>query len=441
MARWMMSRWSALDFWVTWLGAIGLIAGAFWLASRYIQPAPPKRIVMTVGAEGGAYERLAKEMQLALGLNGITLELRTTQGAREDLQLLNDPDSGVVAAVVQGGVATEADGENLMSLAALYREPVWVFYRQGMKVDRLSALLGKRLSIGPPGSGTRMLSEAMLKANGVDASNTKLGALPSGEAARQLVLKQLDAIMVVGAPESNLINLLMRQPGLKLLSFDQAEAYSRRFPFLSAIDLPRGSFNLGRDLPERDVHLVAPTANLVVRDDIHPALVDLLMEAATDITGDAGMLRHEGEFPSPKGVDIPLSLDAERYMKNGPSFLHKHLPFWIAVWADRLLVLLIPIVAVLVPVVRLAPAVYAWRVKSRLYRWYGRLKEMELDLDDEQVPFDRQDALKRLDEIEQAVSHIRTPLAFSENLYNLRSHIELVRQRLRGRVDAPPLAT
>jgi TRAP-type uncharacterized transport system substrate-binding protein len=148
MARWMMSRWSALDFWVTWLGAIGLIAGAFWLASRYIQPAPPKRIVMTVGAEGGAYERLAKEMQLALGLNGITLELRTTQGAREDLQLLNDPDSGVVAAVVQGGVATEADGENLMSLAALYREPVWVFYRQGMKVDRLSALLGKRLSIG-----------------------------------------------------------------------------------------------------------------------------------------------------------------------------------------------------------------------------------------------------------------------------------------------------
>jgi len=200
------------------------------------------------------------------------------------------------------------------------------------------------------------------------------------------------------------------------------------------LSLPRGSFNLGLNIPDHDVQLVAPTANLVVRDDIHPALVDLLLDAATDITGDAGMLRREGEFPSPKGVDIPLSDDADRYMKNGPSFLHKRLPFWIAVWADRLLVLLIPIVAVLVPVVRLAPAVYAWRVKSRLYRWYGRLKEMELDLDDDAVPFDRQDALKRLDEIELAVSHIRTPLAFSENLYNLRSHIELVRQRLRGRV-------
>jgi TRAP transporter TAXI family solute receptor len=436
MARWMTSRWASLDFWVTLAGALGLIAGAFWLASRYIAPAPPKRIFMTVGAEGGAYERLAKEMQLALAQNGITLELRTTQGAQEDLKLLNDPDSGVVAAVVQGGVASDADGDNLMSLAALYREPVWVFYRRGLKVDRLSALRGKRLSIGPPASGVRALSEALLQANGIDASNTPLGEWTSGEAARKLVLQELDAIMVVGAPESNLINLLMRQRGLRLLSFDQAEAYARRFPFLTAITLPRGSFNLGTDLPDHDVQLVAPTANLVVRDDIHPALVDLLMDAATDITGDAGMLRHEGEFPSPKGVDIPLSEDADRYMKNGPSFLHKRLPFWIAVWADRLLVLLIPLVAVLLPVLRLAPVVYAWRVKSRLYRWYGRLKNLEMDIDLSGPQVDRQAALQQLDEIEAGVSHIRTPLAFSENLYNLRSHIELVRQRLSHRAVA-----
>ena len=176
--------------------------------------------------------------------------------------------------------------------------------------------------------------------------------------------------------------------------------------------------------------LIAPTANLVVRDDIHPALIDLLMDAATDISGDTSMLHHEGEFPSPKGVDIPLSIDAERYMKNGPSFLHKHLPFWIAVWADRLVVLLIPLVAVLLPVVRLGPAVYAWRIKSRIYRWYGRLKQLEYELDLEGSQLNKADAMTRLDEIEHGVSHIRTPLAFSENLYNLRSHIELVRQRL-----------
>jgi len=167
-----------------------------------------------------------------------------------------------------------------------------------------------------------------------------------------------------------------------------------------------------------------------VRDDIHPALVNLILEAATDITGDAGMLRREGQFPSAKGVDIPLSEDAERYMTSGPSFLHKHLPFWLAVWADRLIVLLIPILAVMVPVLRLAPTVYAWRVKSRLYRWYGKLKELEYDLDLEGHQLDLPASQLRLNEIERAVSHIRTPLAFSENLYNLRSHIELVRQRL-----------
>jgi len=430
MTRQNWSRWTSLDFWVTFLGAVALVAGAFWVASHFIAPAPPSRIVMTVGQEGGAYEGLAKELQTALAQSGIKLELRTTQGAQEDLRLLNDAGSGVTLAVIQGGVATDADGENLMSLASLYREPVWVFYRQGLKLDRLNGLKGRALSIGPQGSGVRGLSEQLLKANGVDAGNTKLADWPSEQAAQKLIDKQLDAIMVVGAPESNLITRLMHQPGLRLLDFAQAEAYSRQFPFLARIVLPMGSFDLARNIPDHDVTLIAPTANLVVRDDIHPALIDLLMDAATDISGDTSMLHHEGEFPSPKGVDIPLSMDSERYMKNGPSFLHKHLPFWIAVWADRLLVLLIPLVAVLLPVVRLGPVVYAWRIKSRIYRWYGRLKHLEYELDLAGSQLNKADALVRLDDIERGVSAIRTPLAFSENLYNLRSHIELVRQRL-----------
>jgi TRAP-type uncharacterized transport system substrate-binding protein len=422
-----------LDFWVILLGALGLIGGAFWLASRYIAPAPPKQIVMTVGAEGGAYEELAREMQLALGQNGIKLVLRETHGAKEDLALLNDPASGVVAAVVQGGAASEADGENLMSLASLYREPVWVFYRKGLKVARLSALKGLRVNIGPEGSGVHTLARAMLKANGLDDGNTRLADFSSEGAADLLVLRQLDAIVVVSAPEAQMIGRLMREPSVQLMGFDQAEAYARHYPFLLPITLPKGSFDLGRNIPEQDVQLVAPTANLVVRDDIHPALIDLLMDAATDIVGDAGLLRHEGEFPSPKGVDIPLSLDAERYMKNGPSFLHRHLPFNFAVWADRLLVLLIPLLAVLVPMLRLAPAAYAWRVKSRVYRWYGKLKDLERELDLAGPTLDREAAWQRFDEIDEGVTQIRTPLAFSENLYNLRAHIELVRQRLQAR--------
>jgi TRAP transporter TAXI family solute receptor len=430
MTKQLWSRWTSLDFWTTWGGAAALIVGAFWLTSRYIAPAPPSRVIMTVGTEGGAYERFAKEMQEALAQNGIQLELRTTHGAKEDLALLNDASSGVTVAVVQGGVATDADNEDLMSLAALYREPVWVFYRQGLKLDHFSALKGRHISIGPEGSGVRALSLQLLEANGMNGQNTRLEDLASEEAAQQLIDKKLDAIVVVGAPESNLVGKLIREPGLRLLDFAQAEAYSRRLPFLTHIVLPMGSFDLARNIPDHDVELIAPTANLVVRDDIHPALIDVLMDAATDIAGDAGMLRHEGDFPSPKGVDIALSNDADRYMKNGPSFLHKHLPFWIAVWADRLVVLLIPLVAVLLPVMRLAPAVYAWRIKSRIYRWYGRLKQLEFELDLEGSKLDAAEALVRLDDIERGVSHIRTPLAFSENLYNLRAHIELVRQRL-----------
>lgn len=430
MSRLHWHRWTSLDFWITLLGALALVGGAFWVASHFIQPAPPSRIVMTVGPEGGAYEGFAKEFQLALAQNGIQLDLRTTHGATEDLRLLNDPDSGVTVAVVQGGVASDGDDENLTSLAALYREPVWVFVRQGIKADRLSSLKGRKLSIGPDGSGVRSLAVQLLEVNGIHADNTALGDLPSEDAADQLLAKRLDAIMLVGAPESRLVNRLMHEPGLRLMEFAQAEAYSRQFPYLARIVLPMGSFDLARNVPDHDVTLVAPTANLVVRDDIHPALVTLLMDAATDITGDAGLLRHEGEFPSPKGVDIPLSIDAERYMQNGPSFLHKHLPFWLAVWVDRLVVLLIPLVAVLLPVMRLAPSVYAWRVKSRLYRWYGRLKQLEFELDLDGSQLDAAGALLRLDEIERGVGQIRTPLAFSENLYNLRSHIELVRHRL-----------
>ncbi len=430
MSRLHWQRWTSLDFWITLLGALALVGGAFWVASHFIQPAPPKRIVMTVGPEGGAYEGFAKEFQLTLAQNGIQLELRTTGGATEDLRLLNDPDSGVTVAVVQGGVASDEDDENLTSLAALYREPVWVFVRQGVKAERLSELKGRKLSIGTEGSGTRSLALQLLQASGIDADNTGLANLPSEAAADQLLAKRLDAIMVVGAPESRLVNRLMREPGVRLMDLAQAEAYSRRFPYLSRIVLPMGSFDLARNVPDHDVTLVAPTANLVVRDDIHPALVNLMMDAVTDIVGDAGMLRHEGEFPSSKGVDIPLSEDADRYMKNGPSFLHKHLPFWLAVWADRLVVLLIPLVAVLLPVMRLAPSVYAWRIKSRIYRWYGRLKQLEFELDLDGSQLDAAGALLRLDEIERGVSQIRTPLAFSENLYNLRSHVELVRHRL-----------
>jgi TRAP transporter TAXI family solute receptor len=442
MAELLTRTWRSRDFWLTVLGALVLVAGAFWLATRYVKPAPPKHIVMAVGAPGGAYESYGQQFKAALAQEGIELELRNTNGALDNLRLLKDEQSGVTLAFVQGGVAHAdapdpgPDGEEvaidegLMALASLYYEPLWVFYRGRDAPDRLQPLLGKRIAVGRLGSGARVLAEEVLAANGIKSGNTTLLEMTAQEAAKAVEAGEVDVAMLVGAPESTLVTHLMHVRDVKLMSFAQAEAYSRQFPYLARVVLPEGGFDLGANIPAHDVQLVAPTANLIAREDIHPALISLLMSVATDIHGGAGLLHREGEFPSTKGLEIGLSFDSERYLKSGPSFLHRYLPFWIAVWADRLVVMLIPLIAVLLPVMRLAPAVYAWRVKSRIYRWYGRLKELEYEIDLAGSTLNESDVAARLADIELGASKIPTPLAFAENLYNLRAHIELVRQRL-----------
>jgi TRAP transporter TAXI family solute receptor len=423
------------DFWQTLLPVIAIVAGTAWLAYQFVQPAPPRKLVMTSGAEGGAYESFAAEFRDILARDGIEVELRPSAGSVDNLNRLKDEASGVAVGFVQGGIAKTEDGADLMSLASLYYEPLWVFYRSGPEYDRLRAFRGKKIAVGPHGSGTRALGMQVLKLAGLDESNTSFVPLAADAAADALIKGSVDAAFVVGAPESPVVHKLMHARTVRLMNFSHAEAYTRYLPFLSHVVLPKGGIDLVDDMPAHDVHLIAPTANLVVRDDIHPALVSLLMQAATEVHGDAGMLHKAGEFPSSKFLDIPQSLDAQRYIKEGPPFLQRHLPFWIAVLFDRLVVMLIPILAVLIPMFKLAPAAYAWRIKSRIYRWYGKLKVLEVDMESAGKAADIQALQERLDVIEKSVSQIPTPLAYSDYLYNLRSHIDLVRARLSKRAE------
>lgn len=423
-------RWLSIDLWLFMVLLAGLAVLGWWAVVKFVQPAPPRHIVMTVGPEGGGYEGFAAQFKEILARDDIELELRPTNGAQQDLKLLNDPKSDVSIAVIQGGVAQDSDGENLMSLASLYYEPVWVFYRKGLYAERLSSLKGLRVGLGPQGSGMNSLAVQLFNANGLDSANTHFQAANPHDLAQKIQSNQLDAVFLVGAPESSVVRELMLAPGIRLLPFNQAEAYAKWFPFLNRLVLPRGGFDLARDIPSHPVELVAPTAILVVKDSIHPALITLLLEAATEIFGDDGLLRREGDFPSAKGVDIPMSVDADHFLKSGPSFLHKHLPFWIAVWIDRVILVAIPALALLVPLFRYAPAVYSWRVRSRIYRWYGKLKKLEFELDVDRQKIDIAGALAKLDEVEKGVSQIPTPLSYAEHLYNLRAHIELVRRRI-----------
>jgi TRAP transporter TAXI family solute receptor len=403
------------------------------VAFQFVKPAPPHKIVLASGQHEGRYMYYAKQYKEILARSGVTLEIRPSSGTVQNMALLMDQNSGVDVTFVQGGTAFGANAPDLVSLGSLYYEPLWVFYR-GASIRDLDGLRGRKIAIGAEDSGTRALALQLLAMNGAVLPPTELLPLAGKEAEAQLNSGKIDAVMMVAPADSQLVQRLTASSGVRLLSFVRAEAYTRLFPYLTKLTLPRGVFDLATDLPADDVVLISPTANLVARDSLHPALAYLLMRAATEIHRAAGVLDHEGEFPAPRDVGFPLSEEARRYYKSGTPFLQRYLPFWAANLVDRLWVMLVPAVAVLVPLVKLVPPAYRWRVRSRIYRRYAHLKEIELQLEQNPTTVDLEKMLRRLDEIEQSVNHIPTPLAYSENLYGFRSHIDLVRARVGQRL-------
>jgi TRAP-type uncharacterized transport system substrate-binding protein len=430
MRRLRLKRISTRDLLAIAVPALLLLVAAFWVAYQYIRPAPPDRIVISTGAESGAYHAFAKRYQEILARDGITLELRTSSGALENFRRLADDESEVEIGFVQGGTADSEDAPDLRSLGSVSYEPVWVFYRGVERVDRLGQLSGKRIAIGAEGSGNRKLALELLAANAASAAPTRLLPLGGIDAAEALVAGAADAVIVVAAPEAGVVKALLYAKGVRLMNFDRAAAYTRRFQFLYPVMLPQGTIDLIRDIPPADTHLFAPTANLLIKDTLHPALVDLMMQAISEVHGGRGVFHNAHEFPSAKDPEFPLSPEARRYYQSGAPFLQRYLPFWAATLADRIMVMLIPVIALLIPLLRAAPALYAWRVRSRLYRLYGELKFLEHDIRENLGPHQYDDYMARLDAIDQAADTRPIPLAFADQQYTLRQHIDFVRSAL-----------
>jgi len=414
--------------------AIALIALAYWL----LDPTPPKRVVLATGPAQGAYAEFGKRYAQELAAYGITVELRTTQGAAENLRLLADPKSGVDIAFAQGGAGEKRKAEDpddpLVSLGSLFYEPVWLFYREDsakrlLKADtlgNLTQLAGWKVNIGARGSGSANIARKMLEANHVDASTITLLRLDQTPAVMSLLAGEMDALVFASAPESLMVQMLLQTPGIKLFDFAQAEAYSRRFAFMSPVILPRGVVDLAKDVPPADVRLVAPTAALAAQRDTHPALLQLFVQAAQVIHGEAGWFQRKGEFPSAKNTEWPLSKEAERFYRSGPPLLQHYLPFWLANLIDRMWVALVSIIAILIPLSRIVPPLYEFRIRSRIFRWYGQLRSVE----NEQGERATDELMKDLDAIEARVGNVTVPLSYADELYALRSHINLVRRRL-----------
>jgi TRAP transporter TAXI family solute receptor len=420
--------------------AAGLLVAAYW----WLKPAPPTTLTLATGQEQGAYAEFGRRYAAWIREHGIDVRLVGTQGTAENLQRLRDPASGVDVAFVQGGADAvqpppgELKQDGLVALGSLFHEPVWLFYREDSAkrllgrptMEALAELKGWRLNVGGPGSGVPNLAMRLFEANRIDPAGIDLRRLGQTPAVVEMLEGRIDAVVFVSAPEAPLVQMLLQTPGIRLFEFVQAEAYSRRYPFLQPVVMPRGVVDLARDLPPRDVHLIAPTAMLVAREDIHPALVQLLVQAARQVHGDAGWFQRRGDFPSDRSLEWPLSREAERTLRNGTPWLQRYLPFWLANLVDRMWLVLLSIVAVLIPLSRIVPPLYELRVRSRIFRWYGQLRAVE---DEWAKGGDRGELARRVDEVEARVERLAVPLSYADELYALRTHIGLVRNRISAR--------
>jgi len=417
------------------LGPFVLIcAAAVWVAFHFVRPAPPDTIVITSGPEGSQFHRSAERYQKVLERSGINLKILPSLGALENLKRLNDPDFEVDVGFVQGGLAGGENTDELVSLGSVFYEPVAVFYRSAKPIDRLSALKGRRIAIGPEGSGARALALTLLKSNGIEpGGSTRLLPL-AGEAAVQALLnRKIDAAILMGdSATPTAFRKLLHVPGMRLFDFAQADAYVRRFRFLSKIELPPGSIDLGRNVPAKPLALIAPTVELVARTGLHPALSDLLIETAREVHGRGTLLQQAGEFPAPREQEYRISDDAARYYKSGKGFVYRYLPLWLASLVDRTVVVLVPLLVLLIPAMRIVPTLYSWRIRTRIYRRYGELMALERAVLEKTTPEQRAELIRRLDDIEKSGITTKIPGSFADELYVLRQHIHFVRGRLTG---------
>jgi TRAP transporter TAXI family solute receptor len=417
---------------------------AFIVALRFVSPAPPHKLTMVTGPADSTFASVGERYRKILAREGITLTLVPSEGSVDNLNRLADPKSKVDIGLVQAGLTTTADTSDLASLGGMFFEPVLLFYRGSTDMQRISELDGKRIAVGPEGCGVRALALALLKANGIEEQGpTTLLALEGTPAVKALIDHQLDAIFLTGDSASpQAAKDLLHAEGVRLFAFPRADAYVRRFPYLSRIPIPAHAFDLGEGLPANDINMLAPTVELVAHADLNPALVDVLLSAAYQVHGRASLLQSAGEFPNTTAYLFPLDQEAERYYKTGnKSFVYRYLPFWLASLVNRLLVVLLPVIVVVIPGLRLLPQLYQWRVNRRIHSRYSELMSLEKEtLRPDVTPQRRAELLQQLEHIERRAIGERTPGSHADQLYVLREHIEFVRENL-AREDAPSATT
>ena len=392
---------------------------------------------MATAFKGASFEYYGRQYRDIFARSNVKLELLETAGSVENVALLQDPKSGVQITFVTGGVSDGKHAPGVLSLGTVYNQPYWIFYSSTEPLDRLSQLKGKRIAVGPEGSGTRLSAEKILGKGGVNSETATLLPFAGSAAVKALSDKKVDAVWIIGSPDATAVKSFLENPDVRLLGFPMAEAYTRIFPELVRLVLPKGVVDVDRAIPADDVQLIGTTSKVLVRSDLHPEIVELLLQTMTETHSGQEIFQRSGEFPNGMDAEYPVAATAIDYYKNGPSYLRRHLPLWLSVHVQRAIAVLVAGVAIGLPLFHYLPLLYKWNMRRRLLYWYGQLKALEASFD--ASPSDKNLLEKQIEieRIEDAVSRIRFPLTFTDQLYNLRSHIDIVRRKITSRVNAP----
>lgn len=429
-----------LAFWDLFTSASPLLiagAGLVWLAYWWLDPMPPKHLTLVTGPEQSAYAEMGEQYAKLLRQQGITVDLVPTQGSADNLRRLQKGEAD--AGFVQGGTASAPSGteaEELLTLGNLFVEPIWLFYRTSAaarvssdrRLESLNHIDSLRINAGTAGSGVPPLMASLMDMHRMEPNSVRISHLEQTPATVQLLQGKLDAVVFASAPQAPMVQMLLQTPGIRLMDFPLSEAYARRLPFITSVTLPRGVVDLARNVPPRDMHLIATTTSMLVRESLHPGLRQLLAQAALQTHSPSGWFNRAHEFPNASHSEFALAPESERTFKNGIPSLQRYIPFTLANLVERMWLALGIIIAVLLPLGKIAPPLYAYRVRSRVFRWYGQLRDIESRF--EAAPGNAKELLSELDAIESKVEKVILPLSYADELYALRNHIGLVRQRL-----------
>jgi TRAP-type uncharacterized transport system substrate-binding protein len=423
------SRWQILKGMVAAVAGVSIVS----LLLIYFIPTPPSKVTMATAFKGSSFEYYGRQYREIFARTNIELELRETAGSLENVKLLQDPKSGVQIALVLGGTSNGKHAPGLLSLGTVYNNPYWIFYSSNETLEQLSQLIGKRIAVGPEGSGTRAATEQILGKAGVNSQSATFLSLGGSDAVEAMNGGKVDAVWIFGAPDSTAVRSFLHNPNVRIMGFQTAEAFTRIFPELANLVLPQGVIDIYRNIPPNDVRLIGSTSKVLVRSDLHPEIVQLLLQTMVEVHSGANIFQRAGEFPNGTDVEYPVAPAAIDFYKNGPSFMQRHLPLWLSVHAQRAIAVLVTAIALSLPMFRFLPMAYNWLTRRRLFYWYAQLKKLEASFDASPVEQHSAETQAEIERIEEAVSHIRFPLTFSDQLYNLRSHIDIVRRKIASR--------